>query len=121
MNRANAINALVGLRFVVGALSWLTPRPAGKLFGLDSAGNPQAPYLARLFGVRDIALAYGALSNEGEAQRQWLTVGVACDAADAVAGIAGGRRGYLPKFASVLVTGTALAAAALGAVALGQE
>ncbi len=121
MNRSNAINALVGIRIAVGALSWLTPRPAGKLFGLDAAANPQSPYLARLFGVRDIALAYGTMSNEGEAQRQWLTVGVACDAADAVAGIAGGRRGYLPKVASVLVTGTAIAAAALGAIALRQE
>lgn len=121
MNRTNAINTLVGLRIVVGALSWLVPRPAGKLFGLDSKGNPQAPYLARLFGVRDIALAYGAISSEGEAQRQWLTAGLACDVADSVAGIAGGRRGYLPKFASVLVTATAISAAALGAVALGQE
>lgn len=121
MNRKNAINALVGLRLVVGVLSWLAPRPAGKLFGLDSKGNPQAPYLARLFGARDIALAYGAVSSEGEHQRQWLTVGMACDVADSVAGIAGGRRGYLPKFASVLVTATAVGAAALGAVALGQE
>jgi hypothetical protein len=46
---------------------------------------------------------------------------VVCDTADAVAGIAGGRRGYLPKFASVLVTGTAIAAAGLGALALRQE
>ncbi|HEY7952748.1 MAG TPA: hypothetical protein VID70_07150 [Solirubrobacteraceae bacterium] len=121
MNRTNAINTLVGLRVVVGVLSWLMPRPAGKLFGLDSKGNPQAPYLARLFGARDIALAYGAVSSEGEHQRQWLTVGLACDVADSVAGIAGGRRGYLPKFASVLVTATAVGAAALGAVALGQE
>ena len=118
MNRTNAINALVGLRLAVGVASWLTPRPAGKLFGLDSKGNPQAPYLARLFGARDIALAYGAMSSEGEAQRQWLTVGMACDVADSLAGIAGGRRGYLSKFASVLVTGTALAATALGATAL---
>lgn len=121
MNRKSAINALVGLRIVVGTLSWLIPRPAGKLFGLDAKSNPQAPYLARLFGVRDIALAYGAISSEGEHQRQWLTVGLACDVADSVAGIAGGRRGYLPKFASVLVTATAVGAAALGAVALGQE
>jgi len=121
MTRAKAINALVGLRIAVGVASWLTPRPAGKLFGLDAKANPQSPYLARLFGARDIALAYGAMSSEGEHQRQWLTVGVACDVADSLAGIAGGRRGYLPKFASVLVTATAVSAAALGALALSQE
>jgi len=121
VNRSSAINALVAIRLAVGASAWLTPRPAGRLFGLDSKANPQAPYLARLFGVRDVALAYGTISTEGETQRQWLAVGVACDVADSLAGIAGGRRGYLPKLASVLVTATAMGAAALGAVALGKE
>jgi hypothetical protein len=41
--------------------------------------------------------------------------------ADAVAGIAGGRAGYLPKLTSVLVSGTALSAAVLGAAALGEK
>lgn len=121
MNRTSAINTLVGLRFAVGAASWLTPRPAGRLFGLDSKQNPQAPYLARLFGVRDAALAYGTMSSEGETQRQWLTVGVACDVADSLAGIAGGRGGYLSKLSSVLVTATAVSAAVLGAIALRES
>lgn len=121
MNRTSAINTLVGLRIAVGALSWLTPRPAGSLFGLSAKENPQAPYLARLFGVRDVALAYGAMSSEGEAQRQWLAAGLACDVADSVAGIAGGRGGYLSKVSSVLVTGTAISAAVLGAIALRED
>ncbi|HEY7960337.1 MAG TPA: hypothetical protein VID29_00310 [Solirubrobacteraceae bacterium] len=121
MTRSNAINTLVGLRIAVGAASWLTPRPAGRLFGLNAKENPQAPYLARLFGVRDIALAYGAMSSEGETQRQWLTAGLACDVADSFAGLAGGRRGYLPKISSILVTATAISAAALGAIALRGE
>jgi hypothetical protein len=120
VNRASTINALAGLRLAIGAASWGAPRLAGSLFGLDVEANPQAPYLARLFGVRDMALAWGALSNDGEAQRQWLLAGLGCDVADALAGIAGGRRGYLPKLTTVLVTGTALAAAALGGAALGD-
>ena len=94
---------------------------AGRLFGLDAEANPQAPYLARLFGIRDVALAWGTLSSTGSAQRQWLVAGLACDAADAVAGIVGGRAGYLPQVTSVLVTGTALSAALLGAAALGDN
>jgi hypothetical protein len=101
--------------------SWTTPRVAGKLFGLDAEANPQSPYLARLFGVRDVALAWGALNTEGDAQRQWLMAGLACDVADTLAGIAGGRRGYLPALTSVLVSGTAVSAIALGALALGDE
>jgi hypothetical protein len=118
MDRPSAVNTLAGLRLTIGVASWATPRAAGKLFGLDALANPQAPYLARLFGARDVALAWGALGSEGETQRQWLIAGLACDFADALAGIAGGRAGYLPRFTSVLVSGTALSAAALGGAAL---
>ena len=121
MERQQLINGLSALRLAVGVSSWATPRTAGKLFGLDADANPQAPYLARLFGIRDVALAWGALSSTGSAQRQWLVAGLACDAADAVAGIVGGRAGYLPQVTSVLVTGTALSAALLGAAALGDS
>jgi hypothetical protein len=118
MDRAGTIKLLAALRLAVGGSSWGTPRVAGKLFGLDAAANPQSPYLARLFGVRDVALGWGVMATEGETQRQWLMVGVACDLADALAGVAGGRGGYLPKHTAVLVTATALAAAALGGQAL---
>ncbi len=118
MSERSAVNALAGLRVAVGVASWATPRLAGKLFGLDAQANPQSPYLARLFGVRDLALAWGVLGAEGSARRQWLVAGIACDAADVLAGVAGGRGGYLPKLTSVLVSGTALSAVALGAAAL---
>lgn len=120
MERQKLINGLSGLRVAVGVSSWATPRAAGRLFGLDADANPQAPYLARLFGIRDVALAWGALSSTGAAQRKWLVAGLACDAADAVAGVVGGRAGYLPQVTSVLVTGTAVSAALLGAAALGD-
>ena len=121
MDRKSALSALAGLRIAIGVASWTTPRVAGRLFGLDAQANPQSPYLARLFGVRDVALAWGALASKGDARRQWVTAGLACDLADAVAGIAGGRAGYLPKLTSVLVSGTALSAAVLGAAALGEK
>jgi hypothetical protein len=118
MDRRSTIRNLAGLRLVIGVSSWATPRVAGKLFGLDAAANPQSPYLARLFGVRDVALAWGTLGSEGDTQRQWLIAGLACDVADTLAGIAGGRGGYLPKVTSVLVSATALSAAVMGAAAL---
>jgi hypothetical protein len=121
MDKERAVGLLAGLRLVVGVASWTTPRFAGKLFGLDAEANPQSPYLARLFGARDIALAWGAIGTEGEARKQWLIAGLACDAADVLAGIAGGRRGYLPTVTSVLVSGTAVSAVALGVAALSDE
>jgi hypothetical protein len=110
VTQKNAVSALAGIRMAIGVASWTTPRLAGKLFGLDARANPQSPYLARLFGVRDVALAWGALSSEGDTRRQWLTAGLAC-----------GRGGYLPKLTSVLVSATALSAVVLGAAALGDE
>jgi hypothetical protein len=121
VERKSTINLLAGLRLAIGVASWATPRVAGKLFGLDAKANPQTPYLARLFGVRDVALAWGTLGSEGETQRQWLMAGLACDVADTLAGIAGGRGGYLPRVTSVLVSTTALSAVALGGAALRES
>src|SRR3954462_8692409 len=121
MDNDQTIKSLATLRMAIGASAWAPPRLAGKAFGLDAEGNPQSPYLARLFGVRDIALGVGTLATTGEARRQWLTLGVMCDAADAAAGIFAGRGGYLPKVPTVLVTGVALVAAGLGLAALANS
>jgi hypothetical protein len=115
---SQAIKTLSGLRLVLGAASWAAPRGTGRLFGLDPDANPAAPYLARLFGARDVALGWGTLGGSSQTRGQWLMAGVACDLADAAAGIAAGRGGYLPRHSSVMVSATALCAAALGARAL---
>ena len=112
------LQALVGARFAIGSSSWIAPGLAGRAFGLDVPGNPQAPYLARLFGIRDLALGVGVQQNSGDARRFWLMVGVACDIADAAAGVISGRDGSLPKVSAALVTGTAILAAGLGIKAL---
>jgi hypothetical protein len=115
------IQQLVATRAAIGAGAWLMPRFSGRLFGLDPDANPQAPYLARLFGVRDVALGVGLNSSSGAERQQWLRLGVACDLADAAAGVLAGRSGSLPKRATLLVTATALAAAAMGIAAMRGE
>jgi hypothetical protein len=121
MNHHQAVRALGGLRLAVGLGAWLTPRVAGRAFGLDPAANPQSPYLARLFGVRDVALAVGTTQAAGPARRQWLQLGVACDVADAAAALLAGRAGYLPKVSAALVFAPAVAAAAMGVAAIADE
>jgi hypothetical protein len=118
VNNDTIVQGLVRLRAAVGAGAWLAPRVSGRLFGLDPAANPQAPYLGRLFGARDVALAVGLSTSTGSERAQWLRLGVACDLADAAAGVMAGLRGELPKRATVLVTATALSAAALGIAGL---
>jgi hypothetical protein len=113
-----AEQALIGVRSTIGVGVWAAPRLAGRLFGLDPKGNPQLPYVGRLFGVRDLALAYGLATSSGPQRTEWLRIGLACDLADAAAGVLGRRSGALPKLATVLVTGTALTAAGLGVAAM---
>jgi hypothetical protein len=112
------VQSLVGLRAALGVSVWLAPRLSGKLFGLDPDANPQAPYLGRLFAARDVALAYGLATATGSQRSLWLRIGLACDIADAAAGVLARRRGELPRVATVLVTGTALGAAGIGVAAL---
>lgn len=116
-----ALNGLIWGRMTFGVAAWLAPRPVGRAVGLDMAGNPQAAYLARILAVRDFVLACGAYGTEGEAQRQWLLAGLACDSADALAGIAAGRGGYLPKRTSISLTGFALSGVVLVAAALREQ
>src|ERR1700712_2634343 len=114
MGQPNLVTSLATTRVVLGVSAFAAPRLAGQAFRIDADANPQAPYLARLFGARDAALGIGVLTSSGDAQRRWLRIGTGCDVADALAGIAAGRAGYLPKPAAVLVT-----AAAVGGIVLG--
>jgi len=116
----NPISQIAGLRAAVGVGAYLAPNLTGRLFGLDPEGNPQASYLARLFAIRDLALAVGVLSSAGDARRRWITLGMACDAGDAVAAYLSGRDGSLPTPAAVLTGATALSAVGMGVAALRQ-
>jgi hypothetical protein len=118
MDRDSAIKQMGVIRTAVGVGAWLAPRLSGKAFGLDADANPQSPYLGRLFGARDVALAYGTMTTQGEEQDRWLVAALGCDVADAAAGIAAWRAGYLSPLSSFLVTAAALNGVALGLVAL---
>lgn len=109
---------LIGVRVSIGAGAWLAPRLAGRLFGLDPVANPQLPYLARLFGVRDVALGAGVGLSAGHARRVWLQLGILCDAADGVAGLLAGRNREISKLSTALVTTPALVGIGLGVAGL---
>jgi hypothetical protein len=121
MDAEGSVKALGALRIAIGLVSWLAPNLAARLFGLDASGNPQAPYLARLFGVRDLVLGVATIAATGEDRRRWLVAGLVCDSADAAAAGLGYRDGYLPAATTALLTAPALAAVGMGAKALGEE
>jgi hypothetical protein len=89
--------------------------------GLDPHINPQAAYLTRLFGVRDMALGVGVLSTRGDARKTWWRIGMMCDLGDALAGVVSARGGQLPDRPRLLapaLVAAGIAGAALGAGAL---
>ena len=111
------MNPVTGLslgRIVVGAVSFAKPSLAAGMFGLDVANNPQGPYLARLFGSREIALGAATLLARGSTRRNLVLAGIGVDLADAVTGVLGIQDRFVP-----VRTGAMLAAPALGAVLSG--
>jgi hypothetical protein len=116
--RDTAVNAIAIGRIAIGTGTWLTPNLSGRLFGLDPEGNPQLPYVGRLFGARDVALGAGTLRSPRKQRDLWLTASLACDVADAAAGVIAGARGQLPVSAAALVSATAGAFALAGAYLL---
>jgi hypothetical protein len=112
--RDKAKDAVAVGRIVVGASAYLTPNLSGRLFGLDPDGNPQLPYIGRLFGARDVVLGAGVLRNSKKQKDAWATAGFACDVADVGAGALAGIRGQLPPAAAALVTATAAGFAIAG-------
>jgi hypothetical protein len=101
-------------RIAVGAVSFARPDVAAGLFGLDLANNPQSPYVARLFGSREIAIGVLTLASRGTTRRNLVLAGIGIDLADAVTGVLGIQDKSVP-----VRTGAMLVAPAVGAVLSG--
>ena len=115
---------LLAVRFVLGTTSWFTPKAFMAVIGMDPFANPQAGYMSRLFGVRDLTLGLGLLASRGNARRVWWRLGILCDLGDAAAGVVSVRHGELPSRPRVwagLIAGAGLVGASLGAAALADD
>lgn len=121
MTTDSAVKSLAAGRIAAGAGAWLAPNLFVRALRLDLAGNQRAAYVSRLFGARDVALGIGTLSTRAEARRTWLVAGLACDAADFGAAVLGRRSGSFSSGTAVLLAAPALAATALGALAVGND
>ena len=106
-DKEKAATAIAAGRVAVGAGAYLAPNLSGRLFGLDPDGNPQASYLGRLFGARDVALGAGVIRSPRKQKDAWVAAGMACDVADVGAGALAGIRGTLPPSSAAMVTATA--------------
>jgi hypothetical protein len=111
------VNPVIGLslgRIAIGLLALVQPALAARLFGLDVAKNPQTPYLARLFGSREVAIGTATLLARGTTRRNLVLAGIGVDLADAATGVLGVQDKSVPTR-----TGAMLVAPAVGAVLAG--
>jgi hypothetical protein len=111
------VNPVTGLslgRIAVGAISFARPGLAATMFGIDVESNPQGPYLARLFGSREIAIGTATLLTRGKTRRNLVLAGIGVDLADAATGV----MGIQDKSVSAR-TGAMLIGPAVGAVLAG--
>lgn len=117
----NPVNGLALGRIAIGLTALASPDLAGKLFRLDMTRNPQLPYMARLFGSREVALGALTLLAKGNARRRLIALGMAIDGADAYAGYDLARTGAVPQSSGVFLAGPALGAVMAGAIGLVTE
>ena len=120
MPKSRPGRALVGVRLVFGTSSWFAPKFVMVALGMDPHSNPQGAYMARLFGVRDLALGIGLVSTRGDARRLWWRLGMLCDVGDMASGVLSARQGELPPGPRTLplFVGAGAIGASLGAAAL---
>lgn len=109
-------------RVAAGASMVTRPSALPQLMGLDSATAKRVGWTVQMLGVRDLALGVGTLlalrGPDRPAARTWLTMGVLCDAVDALAVGGALARGRVSKASGAAVVGVALAAVAVGVGAL---
>lgn len=102
-------------RVALGALALASPGAAARSFGMTDAVTPELRYMARVFGIRAIALGSGYLLSDGDARRLWQRLAFMCDVSDTVTGAGHVRLGDLPGPAAGALTAMTGTYAAFGA------
>ncbi|MCW2784196.1 MAG: hypothetical protein JWP74_713 [Marmoricola sp.] len=115
------MNPVTGLslgRIAIGIGALASPDLATKLFRLDGPGNPQLPYMTRMFGSREVALGAITLVSKGAARRKLVALGIAVDGADAYAGLDAMKSGVVTRTTGIGLVAPAVFAVVSGALAL---
>lgn len=122
MDAPTARRTLALGRLAIGVASVVAPRVAARFIGIRPEQNRAAPYLIRLFGVREIVMATPFLMPAPGLDEQELAArNVPVDATDAIASLLAGMRGAIPWPAALLWSATGAAGAYLGTIAAQEE
>jgi hypothetical protein len=107
---------MVVARGTLGVGAVIAPRALGRMFGVEPADNPVAPYLMRLFGIREIFMAWDLHLAADDDLERTVARSIPVDAADALASSLAGIAGYLPRRAAAMSTATAIVGTVNGIV-----
>jgi hypothetical protein len=110
-----ALKAMALGRLALGALTLASPGAAARSFGMGQTITPELTYMARIFGIRAIALGSGYLMSDGSSRRLWQRLAFACDVSDTITGIGHLRRDDLPGGSAAALTALTGTYAAFGA------
>jgi hypothetical protein len=116
MDSQSMKSQMVVARGALGVGAVLAPRALGRLFGVEPADNPVAPYLMRLFGIREIFMAWDLYLTADDELERTVARSIPVDAADALASTLAGVAGYLPRRAAAMSTATAIVGTVKGVV-----
>jgi hypothetical protein len=112
----NPALGLAAARVVIGGCALAAPDLGTRLFRLDGPGNPQLPYMTRLFGSREIVLGAATLLASGTTRRNLVLAGIGVDIADAAAAWLAGEARAVDRTTAALLTAPAVAAVVAGVV-----
>lgn len=108
------VAALIGLmclvRFGLAAAGYLDPVWLLEELGAPAASNVQAPYVARVWAIRDIVLAVLVLAARRHTIRPLLLACIAIDLTDILTALLSGAEGLFESAQVVSLTLTAVAA-----------
>ena len=107
------------MRGAVGVGTWIAPGASMRLFGVG--GDARQPFVARLFGARDMALALAIQDSNPALRRRALQMGLFCDSLDLVASLFEIKSRRFGPRGIVLGTGGILVFLGMGAAALLRE
>ena len=110
----NPALGLAAARLVIGGTALVTPDLGSKLFRRDAVGNPQLPYMTRLFASREIVLGAATLLTSGTTRRNLVLAGIGVDCADAAAAWLAGESRSVDRTTAAMLTAPAVAAVVAG-------
>ncbi|MEX5633751.1 hypothetical protein [Parafrankia sp. FMc2] len=107
-------------RSAVGLTAITRPVPIIRLAGVDRVTAEKIAWLARIAGIRDLALGVGLLHAHATHRptQAWLVAGMCADTADTAAFAHAVAHRHLPPAGGTLMTAAAASGAALAAATL---